>query len=77
MQFGVFCFTSRGVVTGDPQSLPAPPAYHSPQVPVHPPPPYHPPAPVEDESSSDDEEIKYRDDDDETITSTWHYLLAL
>lgn len=60
----------RGVVTGDPQSLPAPPAYHSPQVPVHPPPPYHPPAPVEDESSSDDEEIKYRDEDDETITSS-------
>lgn len=60
----------RGGVATDPQNLPAPPAYHSPQVPVHPPPPYQPPAPVEDESSSDDEEIKYRDEEDETITST-------
>ncbi|KAL4236811.1 hypothetical protein ACF0H5_005198 [Mactra antiquata] len=54
----------RSVVASDPDNLPAPPAYHSPGVPVHPPPPYRAPPPQSDESSSDDEEINYRDDDD-------------
>ncbi|XP_045158651.1 phosphatase and actin regulator 3-like isoform X2 [Mercenaria mercenaria] len=55
----------RGVAASDPDSLPAPPAYHSPAVPEHPPPPYKPPvsSPGE-ESSDDDEEIQYRDDDE-------------
>ncbi|XP_060606243.1 phosphatase and actin regulator 2-like isoform X3 [Ruditapes philippinarum] len=53
----------RGVAASDPDSLPAPPAYHSQAVPEHPPPPYPVSSPGE-ESSSDDEEIQYRDDDD-------------
>lgn len=54
------------MAASDPDSLPAPPAYHSPAVPEHPPPPYKPPAPSPgEESSSDDEEIQYRDDDEE------------
>lgn len=57
----------RGVQT-DSDSLPAPPAYHSPAVPEHPPPPYQPPPGAFDDSSSDDEEIHYRDDDEDDNT---------
>lgn len=57
----LYDYYCRGVQASDPDSLPAPPAYHSP------PPPYQAPvsspARHDEESSSDDEEIKYRDDD--------------